>query len=187
MRRATKTLKTWRMGAVLAIALSLIALAGPPASDAQEPTFMLYLPLGSRCGFNYPVLWGTVVRVIDGDTITMDVNGDGYEDFHVRYVGVNAPETNECYGREATVFNRQLVEGQRVALEKDYTEGSYGRLLRYVYLSDCRWVNGVLVREGYAKVDIPDDSRDKRYAAQLRTLEEQARWERRGGWGACGW
>lgn len=185
MRRSTRPFKAGICTA-LAIALSLAALGGAPVSDAQEET-RIYLPLGSRCGFNYPVLWGTVVRVIDGDTITMDVNGDGYEDFHVRYIGVDAPETNQCYGREATAFNRQLVEGQRVALEKDYTEGSYGRLLRYVYLSDCRWVNGVLVREGYAWVNIPPDSRDKRYEAQLRALQEQARWERRGGWAACGW
>ena len=74
MRSNTKNLRLCIYTA-LAIVLSLVALAGAPASGAQEE-IRIYLPLSARCGFDYPVLWGTVVRVIDGDTITVDVHDD---------------------------------------------------------------------------------------------------------------
>ena len=76
--------------------------------------------------------------------------------------------------------------GQRVALQRDVSEwDSFGRLLRHVYLPDGTWVNGVLVREGLARVRTytPDDAREP----DLRFLESLAIAEGVGGWSACAW
>lgn len=122
-----------------------------------------------------------VKRVVDGDTILLE-NGE-----KVRYIGVNTPESVdprqgvECFGKEASVFNRDLVEGKRVRLERDTSDrDKYGRLLRFVYLEDGTFVNELLVREGYAFVSTypPDVSKQDTF----RLAEKQARDEKRGLW-----
>ena len=92
-----------------------------------------------------------VVNMVDGDTIDVLVEG---QEFRVRYIGVNTPETvhptkgEEPYGKEASDFNRQLVLGQTVYLEKDMSETDrFGRLLRYVWLEEGRMVNADLVAQ----------------------------------------
>lgn len=91
-----------------------------------------------------------VVRVIDGDTIKLENGGK------VRYIGVNTPESADprkpvqCFGKEASVKNEELVLNKRVRLEKDVSEtDKYGRLLRYVYVGDT-FINLELVKQGYA-------------------------------------
>ena len=126
----------------------------------------------------------TVTRVVDGDTIVVNIAGSEYR---VRYIGVDTPESTtkqECYGREATHFNRSLVNGQTVRLERDVSETDrFGRLLRYVYLPNGEMVNEVLVREGYALVrSFPPDVK---YQERLRAAEREARLARRGLWADC--
>ena len=124
-----------------------------------------------------------VVRVIDGDTIEVDLNGGLY---NVRYIGIDTPETKhptrgvEPYGLEAAERNRQLVEGKTVYLEKDVSEmDKYDRLLRYVYVDDVM-VNAVLVQEGYAQVSTYPP--DVKYTEEFLKLQRQAREEGRGLW-----
>ncbi len=121
-----------------------------------------------------------VLRVIDGDTIVVE----GGE--HVRYLGVDAPETRgtpECYGREATERNRQLVEGKRVHLEADGRDRDrYGRLLRWVWV-DSTLVNEQLIREGYATVY--RDEPAAKYMDRLLAAEAEARSRGAGLWSAC--
>ena len=90
-----------------------------------------------------------VIRVIDGDTIEVEIDGSSYR---VRYIGIDTPEVGQPCADEATEKNRELVEGKVVWLEKDVSETDrYGRLLRYVYVDDT-FVNDELVRLGYAVV-----------------------------------
>jgi len=128
-----------------------------------------------------------VVRVVDGDTIEVELDGQRYK---VRYIGVDTPETRhpqqglECFGREATEKNRELVEGKTVYLEKDVSETDrYGRLLRYVYLADGTFVNAELVRLGYAQVATYPP--DVRYADLFLRLQREARQAGRGLWSQC--
>jgi micrococcal nuclease len=122
-----------------------------------------------------------VKRVVDGDTIELK------SDEKVRYVGVNAPESVkvnapvECYGKIASKKNKDMVEGKWVRLEKDVSEKDrYGRLLRFVYLSDGSFVNDVLVRDGYARVStFPPDVK---LAEQFKLAEREARDAKRGLW-----
>lgn len=124
-----------------------------------------------------------VTRVIDGDTIEIE---GGQK---LRYIGIDTPETvdprtmPQCFGREASSKNKQLVEGKYVQLEKDVSEtDKYGRLLRYIYL-DGIFVNEVLVYEGYAiSSTYPPDVK---YQEKLKQAEMQAREQNRGLWGAC--
>ena len=98
---------------------------------------------------------GKVMRVIDGDTIEIFVNGYLYK---VRYLLIDTPETHdpfrgeEEFGQEAFEFNKNLVESKVVRLEKDITEfDKYDRLLRYVYL-DSIMINLELLRNGLAEI-----------------------------------
>jgi len=97
--------------------------------------------------------WKKVRWVDDGDTVVLS---DGTK---VRYIGINAPEvahdnrSAERFGPEARAFNRRLVYQKRVRLELDQEkQDQYGRLLAYVFLEDGRFVNGELVKGGYAHI-----------------------------------
>ncbi len=98
---------------------------------------------------------GTVVKVIDGDTV--DVEIDGVTE-RVRLLNVDAPEDNkvtnvtECLGVEATAeLGRLLPKGAAVKLEyDDERRDRYGRLLAGVFDSDGTLVNAEMARVGLA-------------------------------------
>jgi len=110
-----------------------------------------------------------VLRVVDGDTVDIEVNGERQR---VRYIGINTPERNEpCY-EQATQANIDLVLGKTVRLVKDKSDTDrYGRLLRYLFVDDI-FVNKVLVEQGHAEAVLykPDDQ----YYNQFSDLEEVA-------------
>jgi micrococcal nuclease len=130
-------------------------------------------------------LEGTVLRVVDGDTVHVRV-GERVE--KVRYIGVNTPELHhprkgeEPGGREAHAVNRRLVEGRRVRLELDVqSHDRHGRLLAYVWAGETM-VNAELVRLGYAQVmTVPPNVR---HQSLFLELQRDARAARRGLWSA---
>ena len=128
----------------------------------------------------------TVTRVIDGDTIEVNLEGTTYK---VRYIGIDTPETVhpsqpvECFGKEASAKNSELVEGKIVRLEKDVSETDrYGRLLRYVWVGDI-FVNDYLVRQGYAYASTYPP--DVKYADQFAQAQTEAIENNRGLWAIC--
>lgn len=124
-----------------------------------------------------------IKRVIDGDTIELE-NGE-----RVRYIGMDTPETADprkpvqCFGREASRKNKELVEGQKVRLEKDVSErDKYGRWLRYVWVGNV-FINLELVKQGFAYAySYPPDIK---YQEQFRQAEQDARRAKLGLWSAC--
>ena len=125
-----------------------------------------------------------VTRVIDGDTIELS-NGK-----KVRYIGIDTPETVDtrkpvqCFGKEASKANKDLVLKKTVILKKDVSEtDKYGRLLRYVYLEDGTFVNLWLVKNGYASVYTypPDIQHSEDFVA----AQKDARNNKLGLWNAC--
>jgi micrococcal nuclease len=126
-----------------------------------------------------------VVYVVDGDTIEVEIDG---QEYRVRYIGIDAPETVkqgtpvEWMGPEASAANKALVTRKLVYLEKDVSNvDKYGRLLRYVFLADGTFVNGELVRQGYAQaITYPPDVK---YQDRLRVLQREARAAGLGLWG----
>lgn len=98
-----------------------------------------------------------VNSVVDGDTIKVLIEN---EIKTVRLIGIDSPETSypkntvECFGEEASLKLKELVNGKKVLLQKDDTQDDldkYGRLLRYVYLEDGTSINKFLVEKGYAR------------------------------------
>jgi micrococcal nuclease len=136
-----------------------------------------------------------VVRVVDGDTIKVRLDGAGATE-RVRYLGVDTPESVkpgtpvQCYAKAASHANERLVGGRRVRLEGDVEpRDRYGRLLAYVWVAGAgsdprRSVNAALVRDGDAQtLTIPPNVR---HAALFRELAAQARRAGRGLWATCG-
>jgi micrococcal nuclease len=133
-------------------------------------------------------LEGRVTKIVDGDTIHVQVGGRREK---VRYIGVDTPETHkpgtpvQCYGRSASAFNARLVAERRVELRTDAeTRDRYGRLLAYVYRRpDGMFVNAELVRRGFATIlTIPPNVA---HAQEFLRLQRAARQAGRGLWGAC--
>lgn len=126
----------------------------PVASAPAEPTLASLPPVERTAA--------EVVRVVDGDTIRVTIDGSEYA---VRYIGIDCPEmgydgaADEPFAQEATDANRALVGGQTVYLEKDVSgTDQHGRLLRYVFLEDGTFVNAELVWLGLAwAIEYPPD------------------------------
>lgn len=98
-----------------------------------------------------------MTKVIDGDTIAVQINGTNYV---VRYIGIDSPEaTSDVLAGQATQKNEDLVLGKTVTLIMDTSEvDRFDRLLRYVIVDDV-FVNEALVRVGMAvAVSYPPDT-----------------------------
>jgi micrococcal nuclease len=103
------------------------------------------------CAQNRDAGFHKVRWVADGDTLILE------DDRHVRYLGINAPETAhdgqpaQPFGNAARRYNRRLVAHQMVRLEFDQEQRDrFGRWLAHVYRRDGLWVNRAMVTEGLA-------------------------------------
>ncbi len=133
----------------LALPVLLIAMCSPAALYAR----------GNRAA---------VVSVTDGDTIRVSYRGKNRP---VRLIGIDAPESRRnrkarrdssrggsdmgtmvAQGKLAKKHVQGLVKkGDTVRLVFDVEKRDrYRRLLAYVYLSDGRMLNDVIIRDGYA-------------------------------------
>lgn len=95
-----------------------------------------------------------VNMVIDGDTIVVNIDNpprgiDSVE--RVRFLGIDAPERDEPFADEATIFVSDLIRHQRVYLAFDWDlRDRFDRLLAYVFISDGVAVNALVLQQGYA-------------------------------------
>ena len=106
----------------------------------------------------------------------------------MRLIGVDTPEVygqSECFGKEASAFAKRVVP---VGTHVRYRLGvdprdRYGRALAYLYLSDGRMFNELLVARGYATpLTIPPNVD---YARRFVKLARRAREQNLGLWRAC--
>lgn len=172
---------------VLVLSLAVSAPAGllPACANPAKPTNV------------YPA---TVTRVVDGDTIRVQIN-NGPAGL-VRLIGIDAPEVHESpklarevrqsgrsreeivsLGRRAWDFTRRYLDGKGVDLEYDVqTRDQYGRVLAYVWLRDGTLFNMLIIRDGYAQIlTVPPNVR---YAELFLACQREARRARRGLWGS---
>jgi len=104
----------------------------------------------------------TVVGVVDGDTLDIDAPEGKRNYTRIRLWGIDTPETKHpekgimYFGPEAADFATKSALGKQVTvyLEEHRTRGKFGRLLAYVQLPDGRFLNEVLVAEGFAYADL---------------------------------
>jgi micrococcal nuclease len=105
----------------------------------------------------------TVVKVVDGDTLDIDIPDGKYSHTRIRLWGIDTPETKDprtgpmYFGKEASDFTTKLALGKQVTiyLEKEKkTRDKYHRLLAYIQLPDGTFLNEILLSEGYAYADL---------------------------------
>lgn len=128
--------------------------------------------------FLFPILLsaqtikGKVVRVSDGDTVTLLDNENNQH--KVRLNGIDAPEKGQPYGDKSKEYLSNLIAGKEVTVEVKGTD-QYKRVLGVVYSGEVN-VNAEMIRAGYAwnyKY-----SKDKYYIK----LQEKAKVEKKGLW-----
>ncbi len=104
-----------------------------------------------------------VVRVIDGDTIVVKMDG---RNTTIRLLGIDAPESVhprkpvQPYGVEAAIYLRELLAGQQVFVEMLPAAGladHYGRTLAHIRIATEHgwpglWVNRQMLAHGYARL-----------------------------------
>ena len=149
----------------------------PPTSTTVAVTTTLAPPEGSERA--------VATRIIDGDTIEVDILSGAVDT--VRLIGINTPESGECFAQEASVALETLLSDEVFTMTSDVSDrDQYDRLLRYLWLDRGVFVNEIMVRGGFAQArDYPPDSQ---YAQQIAEAQAQAQAEQLGLWApdACG-
>lgn len=133
---------------------------------------------GFRKGRPFPV---RVVSVQDGDSLQVVAVNRSDRRIRVRLYGIDAPEHDQDYGREARDHLSSLVWGGNDLILEYKDTDHYGRLVGVLYFGSSggrRSVNRVMVEEGLARWY-------SRYGGQelgLDQAEQNARRARRGIW-----
>lgn len=143
---------------VFMFAISIFVNEDEPArvnSDApqSEPDIMSVMGVNSVDTKELSQLeYFTVTRIVDGDTI--EVVSQQRQEFTVRMIGIDTPETGECLFDAAKSFAQEELQSERVYLVEDPTQDlvdRYGRLLRYVVrVDDGYFYNLDVIRQGFA-------------------------------------
>ena len=120
---------------------------------------------------------GRVIQVADGDTIVVHLGMGKTE--RVRLYGIDAPESRQKGGEDATAFAKTMLLFQSVALS-EIDRDQYGRSVALVRLEDGRIANEEMVREGHAWV-YRNYCREA-FCAKWYALEHRAKKEGRGLW-----
>ncbi len=158
--------------------------AGPARRDtpvsALSKKYCLCIVLLLLTGAARAELWqGICVNVIDGDSLIITHNDAAKE---IRLYGIDAPEFDQPFGKQARACTRDLVLRQSVSVEPLEID-TYGRTVAKVHIPEgC--LNELLIAQGCAWVFTryckPADR--KAWAA----LEQDARQQGRGLWAQPG-
>lgn len=189
-----------QMGQLLAVGVPAGAAAEPVPSAAPSPQRAISQPAGSvggRTARRILTIFGIVgavvlastfffassgqaatkvVRIIDGDTLVVDIDGDRER---VRILSIDTPETKdpdqpvECLGPEAAAFLKELLPvGTEVELDYDTTRRDrYGRLLAAVFTPDGESAAEALAAAGLG-VPIQVGANSKYYRGVKAALSE---------------
>jgi micrococcal nuclease len=130
----------------------------------------------------------TVVKVVDGDTIDIDIPDSNQTFTRIRLWGVDTPETKSeefgvmYFGPEAAKFTETSALGKEVVLyldEANRTRDKYGRLLAYVQLPEGDFLNEKLLSQGFAYADLRFDHS---FYNKYQQLQASGRTLKRGLW-----
>jgi micrococcal nuclease len=128
----------------------------------------------------------SVIGVVDGDTIHVDLLGD---EVTIRIIGIDTPEKDgpytqqECFGDESTHYTEDALGGRDVELEFDVERiDRFDRTLAYIWVGDSLF-NEAILRVGFAVVaTFPPNVR---YVERFIEAQRAARDDGAGLWGAC--
>jgi endonuclease YncB( thermonuclease family) len=144
------------------LAAALLLLPSCPAGSELNPA----------SGTESSVLSGRVVGVTDGDTLTLLV---GREQVRIRLAQIDAPESNQPYGKKSKAALSALTFQKQVRVEVVDTD-RYGRTVGEVFV-DAVDVNHEMVREGHAWAYTRYS-----HSTEIIALEDDARAARKGLW-----
>ncbi|QDU33141.1 Thermonuclease precursor [Poriferisphaera corsica] len=176
----------------LILILSFVIIAALSYLDHQG--YLLYQPDRSS---KWDGATGTVIKIIDGDTI--DIRFDHIKNKQnqpvverLRFWGIDTPETEkrrnniiiqqaEPYADQATHLTTQLCMNQPITIRTQpfRLRGRFGRLLAYVILKDKTVLNEHLLSQGLATAD---DRWDHEHLHRYQQLQLGAQKEKRGLW-----
>jgi endonuclease YncB( thermonuclease family) len=154
-RDATTAGPPWWVGFILAAILIGIGLVLHerrqeetlrPARHGPLPKDVIHLVESRQRGESVPMIVGRVIRVVDGDTISVKLDSGPIE---VRLHGIDAPEFNQPGGHDATKALRARIKRRSEVSMSPVEQDSYERLVADVYQGD-EFVNEWLLREGHA-------------------------------------
>ena len=91
-------------------------------------------------------IYGKVVSVADGDTITILSNNN--QQTKIRLYGIDTPEKAQAFGQKAKKFTASLIAGKRATV-KVYDTDRYGRSVGVVFVNGTN-VNEELINNGLA-------------------------------------
>ncbi|CAN5612759.1 hypothetical protein BH23CHL4_BH23CHL4_16050 [soil metagenome] len=129
---------------------------------------------------------GTVVDVLDGQTVSVDFGG---EPITVQYYGLQAMEADACYAGESTAAHSSLVSGQTLFFERERRNRSETTVyLRDAWITDesgnLQLAAAALTGQGAA---VPEPSEpDIRFAGWLAGQALSAEMADAGIWSVCG-
>lgn len=109
---------------------------------------LIILCLNSCENFTTAVTYqGKVVKVLDGDSINILHQG---RPLRIRLAEIDAPEYSQPFWKKSKQALEGYVRGKTVEVE-EFDVDQYGRVVGHVYVGNF-WVNGELVRNGFAYV-----------------------------------
>ena len=100
-----------------------------------------------------------IVRVIDGDTVDVDIDlgfGIWMKNERVRVAGIDTPEirtrdlVEKAFGYAAKERVEELLGEESILVSEKFEEGKFGRILGDFILGDGRMLSTELLEEGYA-------------------------------------
>lgn len=91
-------------------------------------------------------LVGKVIKIYDGDTITILVDGNKEK---IRFYGIDAPEKKQSYGIESRDFVRHKIMDREVKVKIVNTD-KYGRKIGKIYYNNGKYLNLESVKGGYS-------------------------------------
>ncbi len=112
----------------------------------MKPAISLLLLVLFPFGVFADTLNGKVVKITDGDTLV--VLDAGNTQHKIRLSGIDAPESNQPFGKRSKEALSGLVVGQRVEVDR-HKHDRYGRILGKV-IAQGEDVNLAQVRTGMA-------------------------------------
>ena len=111
------------MKSIVWLVVVMLALASPAAPAAQNKSSVPPQPVA---------LTGTVSRVVDGDTLWLKAEGDGEPHVVIRLEGIDAPESCQVGGAEATAALNALALGRNVTI-RIAARDEHGRIVGKVF------------------------------------------------------
>lgn len=100
----------------------------------------------NQYGYKY-VLEGKIIKVSDGDTVTLlDQKNRKHK---IRLDGIDCPESDQAYGRKATTFVKERIDGKKVKIYFNKKD-PYKRILGLVIGSKGENINELLLANGLA-------------------------------------